>query len=123
MTTTSLPAAVSACDGATSPSRTWLACTRYCTAWYTRAGRAPVYPGLGRPWPPGQDEGVEVATCPYQLVDRDVLAHLGPAAERHAFGAKLGQAALQDPFLQFEVGDAIAQHPSARRARSNTVTW
>jgi len=73
--------------------------------------------------PPGQDEGVEVATCPYQLVDRDVLAHLGPAAERHAFGAKLGQAALQDPFLQFEVGDAIAQHPSRRRARSNTVTW
>ncbi len=40
--------------------------------------------------PSGQDKGIEVAACADQLVDGDVLAHLGPAAERHPFGAKLG---------------------------------
>ena len=62
--------------------------------------------------PPGQDEGVKVAAGPHQLVGGDIRAHFGAAAERHPLGAKLGQATLQDPFLQFEVGDAVAQYPS-----------
>ena len=48
-----------------------------------------------------------------RAVERGVVAaHLGRALEDDALGLELGQAAVQDGLLHFELGDAVAQEPA-----------
>ena len=54
----------------------------------------------------GEQHGVVIAL---QRLDTNILAHMDIAVEGHAFGFHLCHAALDDVFLHFEVGDAVAE--------------
>ena len=47
-----------------------------------------------------------------QLLGGDVVAHVDARLEVNPFGRHLLQAAIEDPLLQLEVGNAVAQQPA-----------
>ena len=70
------------------------------------AGHGQIARGRG---PAGQHDRVEIAT---ELIDRHLDADVRPGPERHPFLAHQREPAIEDAFLELELGNAVAQQPA-----------